>query len=67
MEKEHQPKRQATQFDGKKALIKGDHPYADKVATCVGVETTLVGPGLVFRDKNDQEFFIFKPVNIQWL
>ncbi len=63
-----EPQRKPTQFDGRKALIKGDHPHTGETAECVGVESTNVGPGLVFKsDEDGQEFFVFKPENLKWL
>lgn len=57
-----------TPYDGKKALIIGNHPHSDTVGICIGAELTYCGYGLKFKNNgNDIEFFVFKPVNIKWL
>ena len=62
------PERRITQFDGRKAMIVGNHPHKGATATCQGLEVTNVGPGLVFRNENThEEFFIFKPENVMWM
>jgi len=62
------PERRKTQFDGRKAMIIGNHPHKGATATCQGLEVTNVGPGLVFKNENTyEEFFIFKPENVMWM
>ena len=61
------PERRSTQFDGRKAMIIGNHPHKGATATCQGLEVTNVGPGLVFKNENTyEEFFVFKPENVMW-
>ena len=61
------PERRSTQFDGRKAMIIGNHPHKGATATCQGLEVTNVGPGLVFKNDNTyEEFFVFKPENVMW-
>lgn len=61
------PQRRSTKFDGRKAMIIGDHPHEGATATCQGAEKTPIGFGLVFKNDNtDEEFFVFKPENITW-
>ena len=61
------PERRSTQFDGRKAMIIGNHPHKRATATCQGLEVTNVGPGLVFKNDNTyEEFFVFKPENVMW-
>ena len=62
--------RQATQFDGKKALIVGKkHPHEGKTAVCVGADVAKIinKPALIFKDSDDHEFFVFEPKDIQWI
>lgn len=62
------PERRKTQFDGRIAMIVGNHPHKGATATCQGLEVTNVGPGLVFKNENTyEEFFIFKPENVMWM
>lgn len=62
------PERRKTKFDGKTAMIIGNHPHKGVKATCQGLEVTHIGPGLVFKNENTcEEFFIFKPENVMWL
>lgn len=61
------PERIKTQFDGKKAMIRGNHPHAGSTAGCLGCERTNVGPGLIFKDLvTYDEFFVFKPEHVLW-
>ena len=61
------PERRSTKFDGRKAIIIGNHPHKGAAATCQGLEITNVGPGLVFKNDNTyEEFFVFKPENVMW-
>ena len=62
------PERQTTQFDGRRASIIGNHPHSGATATCMGLEVTNAGLGLVFKnDKTYEEFFVFKPKNVMWI
>lgn len=61
--------RKVTPYDGRKALIIGDHPHKDEIAVCLGAEITLLGWGLVFESEtqNMGSFFVFDPKNVKWL
>lgn len=60
--------RHKTKFDGKTAMIVGNHPHKGATAVCQGLEHTNVGPGLIFKNENTyEEFFVFKPENVIWL
>lgn len=58
----------ALQYQGKKALIIGDHPFSGHTATCLEARTTAIGAGLVFRSDIEIEFFVFYPrVHLMWI
>jgi hypothetical protein len=68
MENTYKPECRTTPFDGKKAVIIGDHPHADAVAICQRAEYTNIGWGMVFkRTDDDTEFFVFNKKNAKWL
>lgn len=58
-----------TPYDGKEALIVGDHPHTGIVAICKGAERTSVGWALLFKAKDanyhTQEFFVFDPKHVK--
>lgn len=58
----------ATPFDGKKALIIGDHPHADTVAMCMGCDKLNVscGFGLYFSGENG-DFYVMDKKHLKWL
>lgn len=56
-----------TPYDGKEAMIIGNHPHEGASAICLGCDTTNAGPGLMFENKNTEErFFVFNPNNVAW-
>lgn len=57
-----------TPYDGRRAVIVGDHPHAHKVAECMGSQNTNAGWMLRFKDVNDyEEFFVKEPKHVQWI
>lgn len=66
-EQDNKPEVKATEFDGKKALIVGAHPYSGSTATCQHAERTAAGWGIKFRRENGDEFYVFDGVNVKWI
>ncbi len=62
-------KKKQTPYDGKKAMVIGDHPHAGATVICLGAEATPSGWGMVFKNVNtDEEFFVFNgKLHIKWL
>lgn len=60
-----EPETRTTPFDGKEALIVGDHPHAGESATCLRAEYTPIGWGLVFKGEHES-FFVFEPEFLKW-
>jgi hypothetical protein len=57
-----------TPYDGKKALIVGNHPHEGEKATCNGANTAAGRWGLIFKsDDNGEEFYVFDPQNVKWI
>lgn len=55
-------------FIGKRFLIMGDHPHAEKVAECIAFEKVAFGeirPRM--RSDDGDEFFVMKPQNWKML
>lgn len=57
-----------TEFDGREALIIGDHPHKGESVKCIGAAKTNAGYGLLFKEQSsNKEFFVFKQEYIMWL
>jgi len=57
-----------TKFDGKKAMIIGDHPHEGATSICLGADKTNCGWGILFKNTNsEEEFYVFDGKNIKWI
>ena len=57
---------QIIDFNGKRVLIIGKHPWAGKTGVITGAEQTCTGKwGLVVELDNGQSCFVFKPENMR--
>ena len=57
-----------TPYDGKKAVIIGNHPHKDAVAICHGADLLPTGWGVKFkRIDDDTEFYVFNGKEVKWI
>ena len=57
-----------TEFDGRKALIIGDHPFSKKIAVCIGAFKGALGWYLAFEElKTKERFEVLQPSNVTWI
>lgn len=68
MEDVTEEKVRTTPYDGKKALIVGDHPWVDTIAICKHAEYFPGRWGLVFESVEcNTTFAVFDPKNVKWI
>jgi hypothetical protein len=59
------PELQKTEFDGKKALLRGDHPWAGETGIILGMQMTGAGWAVKVRMDNGIECFVYHTENLK--